>query len=175
MEFWRTTREPLIEAEIDRSLDAYREFYALIDAICRAVCDRFGYGIFIDMHSYNIRVRTGLPDIHLGARYQSRERFSGEIDRFIRSMEEIQPGGEPLVVAENDEQVGFYGGKLNRWVAEHYDCILVLSVEMKKFFMDEDEGIFDEPLFANFSQSVNTALLNLVGEVRERLGPGDDS
>lgn len=167
-------REPLTRMEIDRSLESYHEFYSLVESICRAIRDRFGYGIFIDMHSYNIRKRTGLPDIHLGTRHQSRERFGIEIDRFIRSMEAIHPGGKPLSIAENDEQVGFYGGKLNRWVAEHFDSILVLSIEMKKFFMEEDEGVFDEPLFSDFSQAVNSALLQLVKEVRERIGAAED-
>jgi len=161
-------RVPLTQDEIDFSLEAYKEFYWLVDTICQSIEERYSFGIFIDMHSYNIRGRKDLPDIHLGTKYQSREKFSYEISCLLGYLKQIKIKGDPLVVIENDENVGFFGGKLNRFVAQKFKKILVISLEMKKFFMDEEEGIFYEDIFSEFKNQINDVFSLMISDMRRR-------
>lgn len=161
-------RVPLTQEEIDFSLEAYKEFYWLVDTICQSIEERYSFGIFIDMHSYNIRGRKDLPDIHLGTKYQSREKFSYEISCLLGYLKQIKIKGGPLDVIENDENVGFFGGKLNRFVAQKFKKILVISLEMKKFFMDEEEGIFYEDIFSEFKNQINDVFSLMISDMRRR-------
>ena len=165
----RVYRDPLTQQEIDTSLEAYREFYWIIEGLCHRIEQKYGYGLLIDMHSYNTRGREGLPDVHLGTKYQSQEKFSEEISHLTNNLKDIEIQGKPLVVKEKDERVGFYGGKLNRWVAQEFSHILVVSLEMKKFYMDEDQGLFYEDVFSEFKDKIQHALSLMVDDVWERL------
>jgi len=165
----RVYREPITQQEIDTSLEAYREFYWIMKGLCHRIEQHYGFGLFIDMHSYNIRGREGLPDIHLGTKYQSEEKFSEEISHLTDYLKNIEIQGKPLVVKENDERVGFYGGKLNRWTAQRFSHILVVSLEIKKFYMDEDHGLFYEDIFSELKDKIQHALSLMVDYVRERL------
>lgn len=165
----RVYRDPLTQQEIDTSLEAYGEFYWIVEGLCQSIERKYGFGLFIDMHSYNIRGREGLPDIHLGTKYQSKEKFSREISFLNECLKKIKIQDTPLIVNENDENVGFFGGKLNRWVAQKFRSILVVSLEMKKFYMDEDNGRFYEDIFSEFKVKIQQALSLVVDDVRKRL------
>ncbi len=165
----RVYREPLTQREINTSLEAYKEFYWIMEGLCQSIERHYGFGVFIDMHSYNVRGRYGLPDIHLGTKYQSREKFSEEISHLTSYLQKIEIQGRTLVVKENDERVGFFGGKLNRWVAQEFSEILVVSLEIKKFYMDEDQGLVYEDIFNAINDKIQHALSLMVDDVRRRL------
>ncbi len=162
-------RVPLTQSEIDFSLEAHKEFYRLVERLCQSIEERYRYGLFIDMHSYNIRGRKDLPDINLGTKYQNKENFSGEISHLLDYLRQIKIKKKPLRIVENDERAGFFGGRLNRWVAEKFPHILVLSLEIKKFFMNEDEGIFYEEIFSELKCQINEIFSMLVGNVMEKV------
>lgn len=161
-------RVPLTQEEIDLSLEAYNEFYWIIDGLCRSIEERYSFGIFFDIHSYNIRGRKGLPDIHLGTKYQSQERFAPEISGLLDYLKRIKIKEVPLEVKENDENLGFFGGKLNRYVAQKFKKILVISLEMKKFFMDEEKGIFYEDIFSDLKNQINDIFSLIINKMRKR-------
>lgn len=163
-------RPSLTREEIDRSLEAYKEFYWLVEGLCQEIEKRHDFGVLIDMHTYNTRGRKNLPDIHLGTKHQSEERFSDDICRFLNYLRQVKIHGKPLSVIENDVRIGFFGGRLNRWVAEKFSNILVLSLEMKKFFMDEDEGHFYEDTFSELKSEMNKVFSRLIDDVRKRVG-----
>lgn len=162
-------RPPLTRDEIDRSMDLHRQFYWMLQALGEDVAARCGYGVFIDMHSYNNRGRKGLPDINLGTRYQDRERFSNTISLLMSRLEEIRVRGERLVVRENDTTLRFFGGHLNRWVAERFPNILVVSLEIKKIFMDEEACTYQENALAELKDGLDAVWSSVVQSVKERL------
>ncbi len=162
-------RPPLARHEIDRSMDLHRRFYRMLQALGEDVEARFGYGVFIDMHSYNNRGRNGLPDINLGTRYQDRKRFSPVILQLIERLEQIRVQGRSLVVRENDETLRFYGGHLNRWVADRFPNILVVSLELKKFFMDEEACTYREDTFSELKNGLDAVWNDLTQSIRKQV------
>ncbi len=161
---------PLLDPdEIRESLDPYRQFYRLVESLCRDMEDRIGYGVLIDMHSYNNRGREGLPDINLGTLYQDRELFSGLIAGLSSSLKRMTIQGRSLVVRENDRDLKFYGGSLNRWVAKRFKNILVISLELKKFFMDEGRCIFHQDIFFELKTALNIVFSTLTTDIQKRI------
>ena len=65
--------------------------------------------------------------------------------------------------------LSFFGGNLNRLVARKFSNILVISLEIKKFFMDEDQVIFYEDLFSEFRNEINNVLSHMINDVRKRV------
>ena len=145
-------RQPLSEAEIERSLAAYDAFYGSMQAFLERVVEAYGSFVVYDIHSYNHRREAddrqpadpaGNPVVNVGTRNMNRERWAPVVDAFVDTMRGHTLAGEPLDVREN---VKFPGGYLNHWIHETFpDVSCVLSIEFKKVFMDEHTGEVDEP------------------------------
>lgn len=138
-------KRPLTLPEIESTHLKYTEFHSLLDMVLQSILRNCPKAILFDMHSF-CYLRDGpvnwweddKPDINLGTRHILRERFSAEIDLFLRESALIRIGGRTLRVGEN---ALFSGGFLTRKYREiHPDRLLVLAVEYKKIFMDERSG-----------------------------------
>jgi N-formylglutamate amidohydrolase len=127
-----------------RSLAIYDCFYRDLRRLLDGVVAREGGVMVYDLHSYNHR-RDGPgsepgpqaenPDVNVGTGNIDRVAWAPVVDAFIAAMRERSVCGERLDVREN---VCFRGGHLGRWVTEAFprrSC--VLSIEVKKMFMDE--------------------------------------
>ncbi len=120
----------------------FREVGALLDGVVK----RHGRFVLFDLHTYNHRREgatgpaadaAGNPEINLGTRNLDRSKWAPVIDAFTRELHGFDFGGRRLDVREN---VKFGGGAFSRWVVEHYPMACPLSIEVKKFFMDEWTG-----------------------------------
>ena len=61
------------------------------------------------------------------------------VDSFVRQLSEFDFLDRHLDVREN---IKFFGGQFPRWIHQHYpQSACVLSIEVKKFFMDEWTGL----------------------------------
>ncbi len=159
---------PLTPEERERSLAKYDEFHRLLDLTAGYLTGRNRTGIIFDLHSYNYQREESLPwyldkkpAVNLGTKPVNRALFGGLIDGFLDRLREIEIGGRPLPTAENDV---FQGGWVSkRLSAEHYDRLLVLTVEFKKIFMDEKTGVIDEDvleeLIDKFSRAVKETII----------------
>jgi N-formylglutamate amidohydrolase len=131
--------------EIETTHNKYKEFHALIDLLVRYILENFTPAILFDIHSfcYQREKQTNWweddkPEINLGTRYINREYFSPLIDTFLDSTSDIRMDGQNLRIGEN---VLFPGGYLTRKYANsHSRHILVLAIEYKKIFMNEQSG-----------------------------------
>lgn len=129
---------------IERSLAEYDAFYATIKQVFADIEQRFGQFVVFDLHTYNHR-RMGPqalpadqrynPEINLGTGKINRNRWASVIERFKHDLQNYNFLGRRLDVREN---INFQGGHFAYWVSQNFpDSACVLSLEMKKFFMDE--------------------------------------
>ena len=125
----------------------YREMYELL----AKKKQEHGCFVIFDFHSYNHQ-RVGPdapfddptlnPDINVGTGTMTdRQAWAGVVDGFIKDMQAFDFHGRTLDVREN---VKFKGGYFPEWVHKNFpDSGCVISVEVKKFFMNEWSGEVD--------------------------------
>ena len=144
LELWKSSL-PGHLVEASRTL--YRAFY---DNVCEgltALVSRFGRVVVYDLHSYNHRRKgpseppddPGLnPEINLGTGTMDRDYWLPVVDSFLDAMGRAEFSGRRFDIREN---VKFKGGYFPLWIHEHYPrTVCCLSIEVKKFFMDEWTG-----------------------------------
>jgi hypothetical protein len=101
----------------------------------------------------------------VGTGTMDRARWAPIVDRFIAELRTVDFLGRQLDVREN---VKFFGGQLGRWTHQNFpESACVLSIEFKKFFMDEWTG---EPDPANKQlDAIRQALAATIPGVLEEL------
>lgn len=141
-------KRPLPQEVVSRSLAEYDAFYSGLRALLDELVERHRKLVVYDLHSYNHR-RNGPetapadpaenPEINLGTGTMRRERWAGVVEAFIGTMRSGDPvTGRALDVREN---VKFQGGYFAKWIHATYpEAVGVLSIEARKFFMDEWTG-----------------------------------
>ncbi|MGA1824862.1 MAG: glutathione synthetase [bacterium] len=140
---------------IDRSLEEHDAFYTTLKDVLSAIERVHKRFVVFDLHSYNHR-RAGQnekeadpadnPQINLGTGSMKRTLWAPVVQSFMTTLSQCSYQGQPLDVREN---IRFKGGYLSRWVHEHFPgsgC--VLSIEIKKTFMDEWTGKINKDAFA---------------------------
>ncbi|MFC1558547.1 N-formylglutamate amidohydrolase [candidate division KSB1 bacterium] len=164
-------KQPDIEI-INRSLSFYDYFYKSVKELLERLIKLHGRIIVFDIHSYNHR-RDGAdtpaadsaenPEINLGTKTMDRSRWARIVDRFINDIREFDYKGRRLDIREN---VKFGGGYFPKWIHTTFpDSVCALSVEVKKFYMDEWTGIPD----GEQMESIKNALSFTVDGVLEEL------
>jgi len=131
-------RKPMFDPTI------FQERFRTIERVFADLERRFGRFVVFDLHTYNHR-RLGPhalpadprynPEINLGTRMMNRNHWKPVVESFLSDLRDFDFLGRPLDVREN---VRFRGGYFPYWVHQtfpHSAC--VLSIEVKKFFMDE--------------------------------------
>jgi len=161
---WQTEPPPEI---IARSLAEYDAFYATVGRVFTDLERRFGRFVVYDVHTYNHR-RLGPqapdadprynPEINLGTGMLDRNRWAPVLERFLADLREFDFLGRRLDVREN---VRFRGGYFSHWVHQTFPrSACVLSIEVKKFFMDE------------WSNEPDLTQLHAIGQAFESTVPG---
>lgn len=157
-----------------RSHERHAAFYRAILARCTELARTYGRFLILDLHSYNHRrggpgseaADPGLnPEVNLGTGTLDRSRWAHVIDRFVADLSPGTASSGPIDVREN---VKFRGGYLGRFVHERFpESGCVLSVELKKTFMDEWTGVLD----VDRLQAVRGALEFTLPGLLEALAP----
>ncbi len=161
---------------IARSLDAYDAFYGALDGLYRELADRYGRFLVLDLHSYNHRREgadgppadpAGNPQVNVGTgTMPDRERWARLIDRFVDGLAAYEFPGGALDVREN---VRFRGGACAAWAHRRFPgAACVLSIEVKKFFMDEWTGEADETLVDEVCNALRPAVAGALEELERR-------
>lgn len=169
MNVWRS---PPDEALIAASLLEYDEFYQDVERLLRKMLREYPRLMIYDLHSYNHR-RGGPdgpladpetnPEVNIGTGTMDRSYWSPVVDRFISDLRGFDYRGRSLDVREN---VKFRGGYFARWIHNTFpERVCAISIEFKKFFMDEWNG---EPDPAEV-EAIYHALLSTLPGVHEAL------
>lgn len=162
------------DAFVERSLAAYDEFYAAVERLILQLCETNAQIVVIDLHSYNHRRkgrndpaadRKDHPEVNVGTGTMSdRRRWANVIDRFIADLSRFDFLGRQLDVREN---VKFRGGHLSHWLhAKFPECVCCLSVELKKFFMDEWTGKADLEQVAAIRNALESTVPGMLEELK---------
>jgi hypothetical protein len=107
---------------------------------------------------------AGNPEVNLGTGTMDRERWSPIVDRFINDLRAFNFLGRQLDVREN---VKFRGGQFARWTHENFpNSGCVISVEFKKFFMDEWTGVPDAVQLEAIQQSLQSTVPGVLAALK---------
>lgn len=170
LELWR---EPPDEEVIEHSLEEYDAFYAEVKQLLDALEYHYGRFVIFDLHSYNYR-RGGPdappedpathPDVNVGTGTLDRTRWGPLVDRFIADLSRFDFLGHHLDVREN---VKFRGRQFAAWVHGNYpETGCVLSLEFKKFFMDEWSGEVEVEQLQALHDALRSTLPGIAEEMR---------
>jgi len=170
LEVWNGDLSPEI---VERSLAEYDAFYEALNELYAGLETRYGRFVVFDLHTYNHR-RDGPdaseadpqadPQVNVGTGTMTdRKLWAPVIDRFMADLSSFDYPGGALDVREN---VRFRGGHHGRWAHETFPrSACVLSIEVKKIFMDEWTGEAD----ATSVDAVGRAIESTVPGVLEEL------
>lgn len=163
--------QELPEEVLKRSYEKYDQFYLQLHSILSELEKKHGMFLVYDIHSYNHR-RNGQnapdedpeknPEVNLGTGSVN-EKWNVAIDRFVQSLSDFDYYGRSLDVRCN---IKFKGGHMSRWIHKNFpENGLCLSIEFKKFFMDEWTGKYNEDAI----KTLNSALQSTVDPVKEAM------
>lgn len=158
-------RKPPSQEMIEAALKQYDEFYRAVEAVLSELLEREGRLVVYDIHSYNHR-RSGSgappaseadnPEVNIGTGTLDRQLWSPVVDRFIADLRQHQRNGRALDVREN---IKFRGGQFSRWIHETFaQRVCAISIEFKKFFMDEWTGEVDKVELTKLMQMLGSTV-----------------
>ncbi len=174
IDLWRELPPPAVLRE---SLRLRNAFYREAGRFLRGLCDRHGAVAVLDLHSFCDRRPTwgvgslpdgAHPDVDVGTGAVERGRWGPLLARLVADLRSFPVAGRTLDVREN---VRFRGGHFNRFVNRAFRGRAVcITLEVRKFFMDQVSGAVDEGLFAGVSAALAAAVPGVLEELRRLRG-----
>ncbi len=160
---------------IKRSLEEYDDFYRELRSLLADLQKHSGHFVVFDLHSYNIRRGgpdgpeadpTANPEVNIGTGTMDREYWASLVERFLADLRAYDFLGRHLDVREN---VKFSGRQFPTWIHSHFPrSACVLSIEFKKFFMDEWTGKVDRVQLKLILDALRSTVPGLMEELAKR-------
>lgn len=158
---------------VSRSLSEYDAFYKEVFQIFGDLEKQFGHFVVFDLHTYNYR-REGIngeaadpnanPEVNIGTGTMERAKWGNLIDRFIADLHNFDYFKRKLDVREN---IKFKGGQFPRWIHQTFpNSACAISVEFKKFFMNEWTGVPDIQQLEKISLSLQATIPGVLEELK---------
>ena len=160
------------EEIVSASLVQYDAFYQHVHTTLSNLVSRFGRVLVLDLHSYNYK-REGEdgppadpkdnPELNIGTGTMDRGRWAATVDRFISELSQFDYEGRSLDVREN---IKFRGGHFPEWIHTTFpESVCCLSVEVKKFFMDEWTAEVDQTQLYDIGEAIKSAAMPALEEM----------
>jgi N-formylglutamate amidohydrolase len=140
--------DPLSDADVERSLRMWDDYYAMMSGWLEGLIKEHGQVLLLDVHSYNHRrdgpfaqpaAQEDNPDIDLGVTTLDHDRFGPLLEAFEEELCRHEAHTRKLDVRRNVRYDD--GGHWPEWVfAQYGDNIAAITLEYKKFYMDEWTG-----------------------------------
>lgn len=167
-------KSPLSNEAVDRSLREYDDFYEELALLLDHLEEHYRHFVIFDLHAYNYR-REGHnsppsnpevnPEVNVGTGSLDKKTFGPVVDRFIKDLSGFNFLGRHLDVREN---IKFQGRQLAAWIHGRYpQAACVLSVEFKKFFMDEWSGEGHDRQIASIRSALNSTIPGILEELKQ--------
>jgi len=171
----RVWRERLPQEILVHSLEVYNNIYLGIKAGLTGLLNRFQALVVFDLHSYNHR-RGGPdtrhdnplqnPEINVGTGRIDRDYWANVINRFMGDLSRFDFMGRQLDIREN---VRFKGGYFPQWIHENFPySVCCISIEVKKFFMDEWTGKPDHGQILLLRDAFKSTVPGVLGELEKQ-------
>ena len=165
-------KAPLSDEIVGHSLQEYDAFYAELESLLTRLANHYQRFVIFDIHAYNYR-RQGPdappadpslnPEVNVGTGTLDHKLWGHIVNRFIADLRKFEYLGRHLDVREN---IKFEGRHLARWIHQKFpNSACVLSIEFKKFFMDEWTGEAD----AQQLRAIREALRSTIPGILEEL------
>jgi hypothetical protein len=104
--------------------------------------------------------------VNIGTGTMDRARWASIVDRFIVDLRNFDFLGRRLDVREN---VNSRGGFFPAWIHEHFpNSVCVLTIAVKKFFMDEWTGEFDRIQLNAIKRALKSTVWGIYEELAKR-------
>jgi len=171
LHIWKHTPS---KSMVERSLKEYDAFYAELGQLLEKIAAHHKRFVIFDLHAYNYRRDGshlppkdpgGNPEVNVGTGSIDRKNCGRIIERFIKDLRDFDFPGHPLDVREN---VKFKGRQLAQWIHDKFPkSACVLSIEFKKFFMDEWTGVGDLDQIEAIRQALHSTLPGILEELKE--------
>lgn len=159
---WKETPSPQVVAG---SLAVYDTFYKNTHRLFTELENRFSHFVVFDLHTYNHRREgpdgppadaAGNPEVNLGTGTMDRQKWAPIIDRFQADLRSFNFLDRQLDVREN---IKFRGGQFGRWTHQNFpNSACVISIEYKKFFMNEWTGTPDMNQLTAIRESLQSTI-----------------
>ena len=157
------------------SIKKFDIFYTELEKQINHLLEKNKYVVVYDLHSYNYK-RNGAdappeddiqnPELNLGTGTLDRKFWAPVIDRFITDSRTYNFMGRNIDVREN---IKFKGGYLARWIHQKYPkSVCSLSIEFRKFFMDEWTGLPDKEIIAEIGKLLTFTVDGLLEELKKK-------
>ena len=154
------------EHAVAESLAEYDLFYAKLRELYTELSSRYGRVVVYDLHSYNHRRDgpdgpeadpTSNPQVNLGTGTMlDRARWAPVVDAFLCAVRGYAFPAGPLDAREN---VKFRGRHFARWTHANFpESICVLSIDVKKLFMDEWTGAPNPALVEEIGRAIASTI-----------------
>jgi len=168
-------KKPLSDKVIERTLEHYKSIYQEIYEGLNNLIERHKKIVILDLHSYCHR-RGGPdappdnpeenPEINIGTGTMDRDYWGPLVDRFIHDLRAYEFQGKKWDIREN---IKFRGGYFPKWIHRNFgDSACCISVEMKKFFMDEWSGRPDWDTIDAISEALAQTLPGIMTEITKK-------
>jgi N-formylglutamate amidohydrolase len=159
---------------IGESLSKYDNFYNQVGSGLKRLLKGYERIVVLDLHSYNHR-RQGPdkpaddsalnPEVNIGTGSMDRSYWSPVVERFIDDVRNYNYFERSLDIREN---IKFKGGYFSRWLHDNFpQKICCLSIEFKKFFMDEWTGEPEEKQINEIKSLLNYTLPGILDELEK--------
>lgn len=159
---------------VARSLAEYDAFYSEAYKIFAELEKNYGRFVIFDLHTYNHR-RGGPespiddpvknPEVNIGTGTMDRNLWAPVIDRFIADLRSYNFNSRQLDVREN---IKFQGGQFSRWIHQTFPkSACSLSIEFKKFFMDEWTGKPDTQQLEEIRKALSFTIRGVLEELNK--------
>ncbi len=166
-------KQPPEAVMVEKSIAEYDAFYAELGTLLQHIARHHRHFVILDLHAYNYRRRgsnqtpadPGLnPDINIGTGSMDRERWGSLVDRFMQDLAGFDFFGRHLDVREN---VKFKGRQLAQWIHSQFpESACVLSVEFKKFYMDEWTGVGEVEQIQAVRDALHSTMSGILTELQ---------
>ena len=170
LDIWK---RDLPENIVSDSLSQYDLFYKEVYEIFSTLEKQFGHFAVLDLHSYN-HMRSGTdgepadpklnPEVNIGTGTINRNKWGKLIDRFISDLHNFDFDGRKLDVREN---IKFKGGQFPKWTHQTFpESACSISIEFKKFFMDEWTGKPDVYQIEKIGMALQSTVPGILEELK---------
>lgn len=167
-------KEELPDDVYQRSLKKYYEFYSQLEKEINKQLAQNKFIVIYDLHSYNYK-RNGAnnppeddllnPEINLGTGTMNHDKWGSLVARFIKDIQGYNFMGRTLDIREN---IKFRGGYFPRWIHEKFpNQVCCLSIEFRKFFMDEWTGEPFEDVITEINKILQFTTIGVLEEINK--------
>ncbi|MDH3326656.1 MAG: flavohemoglobin expression-modulating QEGLA motif protein [Gammaproteobacteria bacterium] len=133
-------KSPLTASQRDASLTKHARYYRILKALLSALEARFGAVMLVDVHSYNWQTRKykDAPVFNIGTSQVDVRRWRNTLTVIEKKLSRISLPNLTMTVERNTVFQG--RGYQAAFVREFFSNTLIIPLEIKKIFMDEENG-----------------------------------